>query len=75
MMPEDIGKLTDRQISDLYFRPKPDLEVPEAKSEDDIREWCAAIAQWQGLTDDKAKEWIERQVEKWRAEQRGKGGE
>lgn len=67
---EQIGKLTDRQITDIYFRPKPeDLEaVPEPKTEDDIRRWCVEVAAWQGMPPDQSSEWIEKQVQKWRAE-------
>ncbi len=68
-----VGRLTDRQIREVYFRARlgKDDDVRAPETEDDIREWAAAIMGWRGVPSEKAEPWIEQQVEKWRAEQNG----
>lgn len=70
--------MTDRQIRDVFFRPRlgsGDLdEIKEPETEEDIRQWCYGICQWQGIEPEKAKALTERQVEKWRAKQNAASG-
>lgn len=74
---DDLRNLTDRQIVEVYFRPKFEEEGQpddlEPKSEDEVREWCAMTAAAMGIPEDKAAEWIEKAVASWRSEQNGQG--
>ena len=63
----EIGRLTDRQIRDVYLRkrPDPEEEIREPETEEDLR---AVLKMFTGGMDQKeAKKEIERQVEKWKA--------
>lgn len=73
---DDIRHATDRQITELFFRPevKGKAEtVSEPENEEDIRQWCAMAAASMGLADEKATEWIEKSVTAWREEQAENG--
>ena len=75
---DDIRHATDRQITELFFRPEISKKetgstVSEPENEEDVRQWCVMAAASMGLADEKAAEWIEKSVTAWREEQASNG--
>ena len=75
---DDIRHATDRQITELFFRPEISKKetgstVSEPENEEDVRQWCAMAAASMGLAEEKATEWIEKSVTAWREEQAENG--
>ena len=66
--PDEIGRLTDRQIDRLYRKRDEDEgdDIPEPETEEELRELLAGLCHQQGIPKEKQAEIIERQVEKWK---------
>lgn len=69
---DQIGKLTDWQIAELYFRKLHTDEddepaaIPEPQTEEDVRAWCASVAASFNIPPEKFDAWADKAIAAWK---------